>query len=144
MISGIHHFLVDHSAPCLPPKLLHNYCLRFWCNFFSWGGGGNKVYYGLCKNGEWPALGNVSLLSYYSRESILFPMGNPCIDCSGLTYIWLNWLSVFQDFEEFAAVSTSERCSKWSDGTTKGDSLEPQFKVRTHCRYMMIQSQFNY
>ena len=26
---SIHHFHIDHNAPCLPPKLLHNYCLRF-------------------------------------------------------------------------------------------------------------------
>ena len=63
---------IDHNAPCLPPKVLHNHCLRFslrrllhlpeigrnrYTKFGREGGGGgggglNKVHYGLCENGE--------------------------------------------------------------------------------------------
>ena len=28
----IYHFYIDHNAPRLPPKILHNYCLQFLCN----------------------------------------------------------------------------------------------------------------
>ena len=56
--SDIHHFHIDHNAPCLPPNILHNYCLGFLLGrmqypeeienkghaifffFFFWGGGG--------------------------------------------------------------------------------------------------------
>ena len=59
---------MDHNSPCLPPKILHNHCLRFLLGttvletmviqsfvFFLGGGGGrrggggNKVHYGLRK-----------------------------------------------------------------------------------------------
>ena len=59
---------IDHNAPCLPPKVLHNHCLRFSLRRLLYlpeigrnrytklgrGGGGwlNKVHYGLCENGE--------------------------------------------------------------------------------------------
>ena len=60
---------IDHNAPCLPPKVLHNHCLRFSLRrllylpeigrnrYTKFGGGGegwwlNKVHYGLCENGE--------------------------------------------------------------------------------------------
>ena len=26
---SIRHFYIDHNSPCLPPKILHNLCLRF-------------------------------------------------------------------------------------------------------------------
>ena len=26
---SIHHFHIDHNAPCLPPRLLHNHCFQF-------------------------------------------------------------------------------------------------------------------
>ena len=25
----IHYFHIDHNAPCLPPKILHNHCFQF-------------------------------------------------------------------------------------------------------------------
>ena len=25
----IHHFHIDHNAPCLPPRILHNHCFQF-------------------------------------------------------------------------------------------------------------------
>ena len=25
----IHYFRIDHNAPCLPPRILHNYCFQF-------------------------------------------------------------------------------------------------------------------
>ena len=28
-VYDIHHFLMDHNVSCLPPKALHNHCLRF-------------------------------------------------------------------------------------------------------------------
>ena len=28
-VYDIHHFHIDHNASCLPPKTLHNHCLRF-------------------------------------------------------------------------------------------------------------------
>ena len=65
VLGSIHNFHIDHNAPCLPPKILHNHCLRFllgrprnWkkklCKFWKV----NKVHYGLCDNGEliFPAL----------------------------------------------------------------------------------------
>ena len=70
----IHQFHMDQNAPCLPPPLLPKFCITILSNF-SWvlqssqeksktvvnqflfwgagGGGGNKVHYGLCENGEW-------------------------------------------------------------------------------------------
>ena len=46
---------MDHNAPCLSPKILHNHGFQFlqWlCIFFFFGngaggGGGNKLPYGL-------------------------------------------------------------------------------------------------
>ena len=29
VLSSIHHIHIDHNVPCLPPKILHNQCLRF-------------------------------------------------------------------------------------------------------------------
>ena len=59
---SIRHFHIDHNAPCLPPKSLHNLCLRFLlgrCNTpekYNWKQwlckiwGVNKVHYYLCEN----------------------------------------------------------------------------------------------
>ena len=71
---SIRYFHIDHNAPCLPPKILHNYCFQFllgntvvpreieengYAFFFLEGGGRggggreaglvevNKVHYGL-------------------------------------------------------------------------------------------------
>ena len=30
VLGSIHHFHIDHNAPCLPPKILHNHCLSFF------------------------------------------------------------------------------------------------------------------
>lgn len=30
----VHHFHIDYNAPCSPPKILYNQCLRF---FLAWG-----------------------------------------------------------------------------------------------------------
>ena len=70
---SIRYFHIDHNAPCLPPKILHNYCFQFlqgntvvpreiedngYAFFFEGGGGGgggggvNKVHYGLCGNSD--------------------------------------------------------------------------------------------
>ena len=27
--TSIHHFHIDHNAPCVPPRLLHNHCFQF-------------------------------------------------------------------------------------------------------------------
>ena len=66
----IHHFNIDHNAPCLPLKILHNHCFQFLLGFtvipreiedngyaklWGWGGGGggvSKMHYRLCENGE--------------------------------------------------------------------------------------------
>ena len=73
--NSIHHFRIDHNAPCLspthsppPPKILQNHCLGFllrrllhpeeignngYAKFFLGGSGGvNKVLYGLCESSE--------------------------------------------------------------------------------------------
>ena len=54
---------LSHTAPYLPPKILHKHCFQFllgWLyektkvlhNFFVFfGGGGNKVHYGRCASG---------------------------------------------------------------------------------------------
>ena len=66
---SIHHFHIDHNAPCLPPKFYITIVLDFSWNglntqekletvvmqniyFFGGGGGVNKVHYGLCENLE--------------------------------------------------------------------------------------------
>ena len=70
---SIRYFQIDHNAPCLPPKILHNYCFQFLQGntvvpreiedngyaFFFWGGEGearvvgvNKLHYGLCGNSD--------------------------------------------------------------------------------------------
>ena len=67
---SIRYFHIDHNAPCLPPKILHNYCFQFLLGntvvqreiedngyAFFWGGEGrgagvNKVHYGLCGNSD--------------------------------------------------------------------------------------------
>ena len=71
--ASIHHFYIDYNAPCFAPKCLQNYCFQFLLGiivvpreieandyahylfiylfiyfFFFWGGGVNKVHYGLC------------------------------------------------------------------------------------------------
>ena len=69
----IHHFHIDHNAPCLHPKIWHKHRLLlgrlyhpgeienncypkfFWGDGGSGGRGGggvNKVHYDLCENGE--------------------------------------------------------------------------------------------
>ena len=64
---SIHHFHIDHNAPCLPPppEKFHNRCFQFllgitvvsreiqdngYAIFFFWMGGTGvkKVHYGLC------------------------------------------------------------------------------------------------
>ena len=62
--TSIHHFHIDHNAPCLPPRLLHNHCFQFplvitvvpreiedndYAKFWEV----NKVHYGLCEIGEY-------------------------------------------------------------------------------------------
>ena len=70
---SIRYFHIDHKAPCLPPKILHNYCVQFllgntvvpreiedngYTIFLGGGGAGrggvgvNKVHYGLCGNSD--------------------------------------------------------------------------------------------
>ena len=71
---SIRYFHIDHNAPCLPPKILHNYCFQFlqgntvvpreiedngYAFFFLGGGEGeagvvgvNKVHYSLCGNSD--------------------------------------------------------------------------------------------
>ena len=64
---SIRYFPIDHNAPSLPSKILHNYCFQFLLGntvvpreiednnraFFGGGRGGvNKVHYGLCENGD--------------------------------------------------------------------------------------------
>ena len=29
VILKIHHFHIEHNAPCLPPKILYNHCFQF-------------------------------------------------------------------------------------------------------------------
>ena len=67
----IHHFHIDHNAPCLPPSPLpatpdKKKCITNVFSFYRYNsrptinqrqsyakfGGLNKVYYGLCENGE--------------------------------------------------------------------------------------------
>ena len=61
--SGIHHFHIDHNAPCLLPKILHIRCFQFLLgitvvpreihdNSYAKLWGVNKMHYGLCANGE--------------------------------------------------------------------------------------------
>ena len=59
---SIRHFHIDHNSPCLPPKSLHNLCLRFllgrrntqekynWKQWLCKIWGVNKVHYYLCEN----------------------------------------------------------------------------------------------
>ena len=61
---NIHNFHINQNAPYLPPKILHNYRLRFLLGglqypgaignngYAKFGGGGNKVHYGICENVE--------------------------------------------------------------------------------------------
>ena len=68
-ISCNHYFHIDYNAPCFPPQ---NFAQPLFPNspgyhsrpkrnrkqwlckvFFFWGGGVNKVHYGLCENGEY-------------------------------------------------------------------------------------------
>ena len=63
---GIHHFHINHNATCLLPQFCITIVFDFsWgdCNTqekletmvmlnLSEGGGGNKMHYGLCENGE--------------------------------------------------------------------------------------------
>ena len=68
---NIHHFHIDHNAPCLPPKFWKSIALDFsWdvcntqekletmvsLNFYGGGGGEgrvNKVHYSLCESSEY-------------------------------------------------------------------------------------------
>ena len=63
-ISCNHYFHIDHNAPCLPPKILHNHCFQILQgitvvpreienNGYEKFWGVNKVHYGLCENGEY-------------------------------------------------------------------------------------------
>ena len=63
---AIHHFHIDHNAPCVTPQNLHDYCLWFLPGitvvkanrrqllgiFFGGGGGVSKLLYDLRENGE--------------------------------------------------------------------------------------------
>ena len=60
---SIHHFHIDHNAPCLPPKFYITIVLDFYWNGLNTQekletmvmqnlGGVNKVHYGLCENLE--------------------------------------------------------------------------------------------
>ena len=60
---SIHHFQIDHSAPCSQSNILHNHCFQFLMGISAvpreieeiWEGGwgeANKVHYGLCGNGK--------------------------------------------------------------------------------------------
>ena len=58
-VYDIHHFHIDHNVPCLPPKTLHNHCLRIPLGRLSYPGewlckilGVNKEHYGLCESRE--------------------------------------------------------------------------------------------
>ena len=59
--SCIHHYHIDHNAPCLPPKILHNDCFQSLLgitvvpreiedNGYAKCWGVIKVHYGLCEN----------------------------------------------------------------------------------------------
>ena len=59
----IHHFHIDHNAPCLPPKILHNHCFQSLLgitvitreiqdNGYAKFCGVNRVLYCLWENGE--------------------------------------------------------------------------------------------
>ena len=63
-ISCNNYFHIDHNAPCLPPKILHNHCFQILQgitvvpreivnNGYAKFWGVNKVHYGLCENGEY-------------------------------------------------------------------------------------------
>ena len=56
---------IDHNAPCLPPKILHNHCFQFFwvsqrnrrqwlCKIRAGERGVNGVHYGLCETSEQP------------------------------------------------------------------------------------------
>ena len=64
---GIHHFHINHNATCLLPQFCITIVFDFsWgdcntqekletmvmLNLSEGGGGGNKMHYGLCENGE--------------------------------------------------------------------------------------------
>ena len=62
-VNAIHYFHIDHNAPCLPLRILHNHCFQFLQgitivpreienNGYAKCWGVNEVHYGLCKNGE--------------------------------------------------------------------------------------------
>ena len=106
VIVVIHHFHVDHNAPCLPPpppqKILLNHCPRFllgrlywspgeiWNNGYAnvfFGGGGvgvNKVLYGLCENGE--------LWSFWTLWS-LWSLLSTCSSWLSWSF-WSSWLII--------------------------------------------------
>ena len=61
VVSPIHHFHIDHNAPCLSPKILHNHCSQFLLgitvvpreiqdNGYEKFGGVNRVRDGPCEN----------------------------------------------------------------------------------------------
>ena len=92
---ALHYFPMDHNAPCLPPRILHNHCFPSLQGitvfrreiensgsekFFRWGGGVNKVHYGLCENGEF------SLKIQFCKRPALVTTTfvKPCFNCDFL------------------------------------------------------------
>ena len=56
-VARIHHFKIDHNAPCLLHKSLQNHCFQFLQEklktmVIAEFGGLNKMYTGLCENSE--------------------------------------------------------------------------------------------
>ena len=75
----IHHFHIDHNAPCLLPKILHIHCFQFLLGItvvpreiqdddYAKLWGVNKMHYGLCANGEYSLLRDVSPTSLSSEK----------------------------------------------------------------------------
>ena len=74
----IHHFHIDHNAPCLLPKILHIHCFQFLLgntvvpreiqdDDYAKLWGVNKMHYGLCA-GEYSLLRDVSPTSLSSEN----------------------------------------------------------------------------
>ena len=90
--TSIHHFHIDHNAPCLPPKILHNYCLlislevrrtvvprRNWKQWLwkIWGGGGKQgVLWSMSKwwMTSWLLEGGSAASEACLKASPLFPL----------------------------------------------------------------------
>ena len=106
VIVVIHHFHVDHNAPCLPPPppppnfaqplssislgttvLIPRRNLKQWlckCFFLGGGVGVNKVLYGLCENGE--------LWSFWTLWS-LWSLLSTCSSWLSWSF-WSSWLII--------------------------------------------------